>query len=118
MKSTIEKQVSRLAHKYEFDLCHPGRALWVKNPASEQGNLDDLMICVYQREGRYLVGQARPDRTGFCVYYSLSWQPLRAFSDYGCPIRDLASADKEMCKLVGKFLSSTKARVTWLADDG
>jgi len=118
MMSTIEHEVSQLAHKYEFDLGYPGRALWVKNPNSEQGDSDDLMICVRPRQGRYVVGQARPNGPGFCVYYSPAWKPLRAFNDYGNPIRDLASADREMCTLVGKFLSSETAQITPLEDDG
>lgn len=113
MKSLVE----HLAGKHNFNLKFPGRALWVTNPGLESAPIGDLVVCVCPQRLRYVIGRALPDRPGFSVYYSMNWEPERAFSDEGCPIKDLARADEQMRELVEYFLPSGEAQVTELISE-
>lgn len=104
--------VSRIARKHRFSLLYPGRALWLENPSREETLSSNLVICVCRRDPRYIIGQSYPDRPGFCVHYTPGWQPMRAFNQYGRPIKNLASADKQMREVVKRFLASDISFVT------
>ena len=115
---TIENLVTQLANKHNFNLTLPGRALWVENPEPQKQPHSDLVICVCPRKSRYIVGRTYPYSRGFCVYYSDTWQPLRAFNDSGRPIRDLEQANDEMCEVVEYFESSAEVLITEIEGDG
>ncbi len=113
----VKSLVEHLAKKHNFNLKFPGRALWVANPGSGDAPIGDLVVCVCPQKPRYVIGRALPDRPGFSVYYSPNWEPERAFSDEGCPIKDLTRADEQMEELVEYFLPSAEAQVTELVSE-
>jgi hypothetical protein len=111
-----EMLVAELARKHHFNLSFPGRALWLEGPSEEEPVSGELVICVCRHDPPYIIGQSYPDRPGFCVYYSPSWQPVRAFNQYGRPMKNLSSADKQMCELVQRYLMSGESFVTELEE--
>jgi hypothetical protein len=104
--------ISKLAHKHQFNLSYPGRALWLESPAEGEAVSGELVVCVCRYDPRYIIGQSYADGPGFCVHYSPAWQPLRAFNRHGMPIKNLASADRQMRDLVQRYLASEDSFVT------
>lgn len=104
--------IAKLARKHQFNLLIPGRALWLESPTGEETASGDLVICVCRHDPRYIVGESYTDGPGFCVHYSPGWQPQRAFNQHGYPMKNLASADRQMCVLVKRYLASDQAFVT------
>jgi hypothetical protein len=115
----IGSLVLELAGKFHFDLERPGYILWVKTPeAIDQKTSSklrvrpggDLVVAVGSDE--YILGLSLPQGAGFRVFYSMDWVPLRAINENGCPYRNLASANRQMCLLVRCYLDSERSIVT------
>lgn len=109
--------VTKIAHKHQFNLLYPGRALWVERPSQGATDSGNLVICVCRHDPRYIIGQSYQDKPGFCVYYSPGWQPMRAFNQNGRPMKNLASADRQMCEVVKRFLASEESFVTEVEEE-
>ena len=109
--------IAQLARKHHFNLLFPGRALWLESLPQEEPAAGNLVICVCRHDPRYIIGESYPDGPGFCVYYSPGWQPLRAFNQHGYPMKNLASADRQMRELVRCYLMSDKSFVTELGEE-
>jgi len=109
--------IAKLARKHQFNLLIPGRALWLESPPQEKPAAGNLVICVCRHDPRYIIGQSDSDGPGFCVHYSPGWQPQRAFNQHGYPMKNLASADRQMGELVEHYLLSVEAFVTELEEE-
>ena len=111
--------VMELAGKHHFDLARSGYILWVQTPEVIDQKTSsklrvrpggDLVVAVGADE--YILGLSLPQGAGFRVFYSMDWVPQRAINENGCPFRNLASANRQMCLLVRCYLDSDGARVT------
>jgi hypothetical protein len=91
--------------------------LWLESPAEDESASGNLVICVCRHDPRYIIGQSDRDGPGFCVHYSPGWQPQRAFNQHGYPMKNLASADRQMGALVQRYLESEEAFVTEMEDE-
>lgn len=117
MPSKIEKYVSLLAKRFNFDLTGSNRCLWVSSPLEQKTY---LVIIVWLKAQRFTVGQmlwnGKRNKTGFRVYYTADWQPLRAVDENGLDLEDLTQANEKMVNLVISYLNSRMGHITSFTD--